>query len=160
MNPPNSIPPLSHRPVSYGMGQWDKTPNGGTPRGTENGAVSLKALAANVLRSVPHGTNGGTSMGQSPKTVGQEAIFPGRFVPRPKASVLPQLSSTILTPAKHPPVPPDAPPLTALARFERDPMGVVEWLTSQNHGQPQTLVPRWAAAIRAEARQRLQEAGE
>jgi len=70
------------------------------------------------------------------------------------------------------PVPADAYPLEALTRFERDPVGVVAWLGIQGngifrtgkkgevHGQPPHLVPRWAAAIRAEARQRLMEVQE
>jgi len=51
-------------------------------------------------------------------------------------------------------------PLEALARFERDPVGVVHWLAQQEQGQPPHLVQRWAAAIRAEARQRLMEEAE
>lgn len=58
-----------------------------------------------------------------------------------------------LTPAPMPA--PDASPLVALARFERNPHGVVEWLASQNQGQAQYLVPRWAACVRAEARLRI-----
>jgi len=52
---------------------------------------------------------------------------------------------------------PDVHPLVALARFERDPRGVVSWLARQQAGQPPHLVQRWAAAIRAEARWRLEE---
>lgn len=58
------------------------------------------------------------------------------------------------------PVPADASPLEALARFERDPVGVVHWLAQQEQGQPPHLAQRWAAAIRAEARQRLMEEAE
>ena len=87
MNMPSSIPVLSHCPIPYSVGQWDKTQNSGTPRGTGNSPVSLKALPGNVLRSVPHGTSGGTSAGQGPKTVGQEAIFSGHFVPRLAACI-------------------------------------------------------------------------
>ncbi|KAF0235301.1 MAG: hypothetical protein FD177_55 [Desulfovibrionaceae bacterium] len=55
------------------------------------------------------------------------------------------------------PVPADTSPLEALTRFERDPRGVVAWLAQQGQGQAQYLVPRWAAAIRAEARLRVEE---
>ncbi len=48
--------------------------------------------------------------------------------------------------------------LEALAKFERDPVGVVSWLGQQPEGQPAHLVPRWAACVRAEARQRLLQA--
>jgi len=54
----------------------------------------------------------------------------------------------------------DAPFLVALAWFERDPRGVVSWLASQSQGQPQDLVPRWAACVQAEARLRLVAVGE
>jgi len=155
MNMPSTIPTLSHCPIPYGVGQWDKPQNGGTARGTRNGEVSLKALAANVLRSVPRGTNGGTSDGTSPKTVGQDASISGGFVPGPKPANSPQLPPVKQTPAARPAVPYDAPPLAALSRFEADPMGVVEWLASQNHGQPAHLVQRWAACVRAEARSRI-----
>lgn len=52
---------------------------------------------------------------------------------------------------------PSLPSLEALARFESDPRGVIHWLGQQDHGQPPHLVQRWAAAIRAEARWRLEE---
>ena len=55
-------------------------------------------------------------------------------------------------------VPPDASPLEGLARFERDPRGVVAWLAQQENGQPPHLVERWAATIRAEARLRIEGA--
>lgn len=51
-----------------------------------------------------------------------------------------------------------ASPLEALARFERDPRGVVAWLAQQKQGQPAYLSARWSAAIRAEARLRTEEA--
>ena len=56
------------------------------------------------------------------------------------------------------PVPAEDSPLEALARFERDPVGVIQWLAQQEQGQPPHLVQRWAAAIRAEARLRTTEA--
>jgi hypothetical protein len=90
MNMPSSIPALSHCPIPYSVGQWDKTQNGGTLHGTGNSPVSLKALSGNLLRSVPHGTSGGTSAGQCPKTVGQEAFFSGHFVPRWAACIQPK----------------------------------------------------------------------
>lgn len=58
------------------------------------------------------------------------------------------------------PVPADATPLEALARFERDPRGVISWLAQQEQGQPAQQLQRWAAVIRAEARQRMAEVAE
>lgn len=55
------------------------------------------------------------------------------------------------------PDPADASPLAALARFEKNPVGVVRWLAGQREGQPPHLVPRWAACIREEARLRTLE---
>lgn len=54
-------------------------------------------------------------------------------------------------------VPAEDSPLEALTRFERDPVGVIHWLAQQKQGQPPHVVQRWAAAIRAEARQRIEE---
>jgi len=87
MDSPISFTQVSHCPIPYEVGQRDKTQNGGTPRGTGNSSVSLKALSVNVLRSVPHGTSGGTRAGQGSKTVGQEAFFLGHFVPRLAARI-------------------------------------------------------------------------
>jgi hypothetical protein len=50
------------------------------------------------------------------------------------------------------PVPSDASSMAALARFEKNPVGVVHWLGQQRQGQPAHLTRRWAACIRAEAR--------
>lgn len=41
----------------------------------------------------------------------------------------------------------------ALARFEADPLGVVAWIASQRQGQPKEFVYRFAACVRAEARE-------
>ena len=59
-------------------------------------------------------------------------------------------------------VPADATPLAALARFERDPRGVVAWLAAQPAGQERTpeVRRRLQECIRAEARLRVREAGE
>ncbi|WP_027190356.1 hypothetical protein [Fundidesulfovibrio putealis] len=81
-----------------------------------------------------------------------------------KAEIVAELKNVNMTGLDIPargeaaPAPPDASPLDALARFERDPRGVVAWLAQQKQGQPPHLVERWAATIRAEARLRIAEA--
>jgi hypothetical protein len=157
------VPQVSHCPTPYSVGQWDNPPESGTPCGTEKKASSLKALAAKVLQSVPPGTNGGTDGGTGQNSVGQKADYTGSFVPRPKPSGSTD-ADTERTPLRArtredsaPVLLPDAPPLDALARFERDPCGVVFWLAQQSQGQPWHLSPRWVAVIQAEARLRLQE---
>lgn len=152
---------LSHCPIPYSVGQWDKTPNSGTNRGTGNEAVSLKALAAKVLRAVPHGTNGGTDSGTGGKTVGQDADFSAPLVPLSQASdMVPADTRRTRLRAREEaaPVPADDSPLAALAKFEKNPHGVIHWLAQQQEGQPAHMVLRWAACIQAEARLRLAEA--
>jgi hypothetical protein len=160
MSATSSVPQVSHCPIPYSVGQWDKSQQSGTTGGTENRAVSLKALAANVLRTVPPGTNSGTDGGTGQKTVGQKADSSGSFVPRPKASnwLHPSHASQVKQKPVSPLcVAPDTPNMEALALFEREPRGVVSWLARQRHGQPRHLSPRWVAVIQAEARLRLQE---
>lgn len=143
------------------MGQWDKAPESGTPSGTEIKAPTLKSLAEKVLRTVSPGTNTGTDSGTGNKTVGQNAVFPSRFVPRPKPSDSTDADTerTQLRARENstPVLLPEAPPLEALALFEREPRGVVSWLAHQSQGQPRHLSPRWVTVIQAEARLRLQE---
>ncbi len=161
MSAPTPSAPLSHCPIPYSVGQWDKTPERGTGGGTGNEPASLKALAAKVLLSVPRGTNYGTFRETDRKQVGQNADFAASFVPPPKHSA-PGENGSDRSPIREDSasIPADASNLEALAAFERDPRGVIAWLGQQKEGQPAHLLPRWAAAIQAEARRRLAEMAE
>lgn len=134
-----------------GVGQWDSSPQHGTAHGTASGTVSLKALAARVLKVSQAGQHVGHGRDRLPEKC------PTGFEGLGQSSPLSQVQ-------KQPPqrlaVSLNITPLEALARFERDPVGVVHWLAQQEQGQPPHLVQRWAAAIRAEARQRLMEEAE
>lgn len=134
-----------------GVGQWDSRPQHGTAHGTVSGTVSLKALAARVLK-----------VSQAGQHVGQGRDRPPEKCPTGFEGV--GQSSPLFQVQKQPPqraaVPFGIPRLEALARFERDPRGVMSWLAQQENGQPPHLVQRWAAAIRAEARQRMMEVQE
>ena len=85
---------------------------------------------------------------------------------RMRARRMPELSpgvaSGLFTMAVPAPMPPDASPLAALARFECDPRGVVHWLAAQPAGQErsQSVRRRFQECIRAEARARLAEVAE
>lgn len=69
MNAVTPSPQVSHCPNAYSAGQWDSRPENGTPRGTASGTVSLKALAAKVLRASKAGQHVGQARDSPPESV-------------------------------------------------------------------------------------------
>jgi hypothetical protein len=130
-------------PLPYSVGQWDSRPGIGSSHGTAHGTISLKALAGAVLQASPVGQPVGQARDTPPEKCPTEVEGVGQSVP-----------------LSHAPVPPDTEPMEALARFERNPHGVVAWLADPvNHAsRPREHSARWRACIVAEAKARVAEA--